>query len=70
MQNRFKRASNFILLIVPRRYFFGWFLFYEFNALLLASYAHVCFHIFSKVWVTEWPPFGKMAAHSAYNIFS
>ena len=30
----------------------------------------VCFHIFSYVWVTEWPPIGKIAAHSAYDMFS
>ena len=30
----------------------------------------MCFHIFSLVWVAEWPPIGKMAAHSAYNMFS
>ena len=35
---------------------------------LLAPY--VCFHIFSYIWVAEWPPIGKMAAHSAYNMFS
>ena len=23
-----------------------------------------------SVWVAEWPPIGKVAAHSAYNIFS
>ena len=34
---------------------------------LLAPY--VCFHIFSKVKVTEWPPIGKIAAHSAYDMF-
>ena len=34
---------------------------------LLAPY--VCFHIFSYVKVTEWPPIGKIAAHSAYNMF-
>ena len=34
---------------------------------LLAPY--VCFHIFSKVKVTEWPPIGKIAAHSAYDCF-
>ena len=33
---------------------------------LLAPY--VCFHIW--VWVTEWPPIGKTAAHSAYDMFS
>ena len=35
---------------------------------LLAPYA--CFHIFSHVSVTEWPPIGKIAAHSAYDMFS
>ena len=33
---------------------------------LLAPY--VCFHILVKV--TEWPPIGKIAAHSAYEMFS
>ena len=28
----------------------------------------VCFYIFVKV--TEWPPTGKIAAHSAYDMFS
>ena len=36
--------------------------------MLLAPYA--CLHIFSKVKVTEWPPIGKIAAHSAYEMFS
>ena len=36
--------------------------------MLLAPY--VCFHIFSLVKVTEWPPIGKIAAHSAYETFS
>ena len=36
--------------------------------MLLAPYA--CYHIFSKVYVTEWPPNGKIAAHSAYEMFS
>ena len=36
--------------------------------MLLAPY--VCFHIFSEVKVTEWPPVGKIAAHSAYELFS
>ena len=31
--------------------------------------AYVCSHIFSYVWVTEWPPIGKIAAHSAYDMF-
>ena len=35
--------------------------------MLLAPY--VCFHIFSQVKVTEWPPIGKIAAHSAYDVF-
>ena len=34
---------------------------------LLAPY--VCFHIFNKVKVTEWPPIRKIAAHSAYDMF-
>ena len=36
--------------------------------MLLAPY--VCVHIFSKVKVTEWPSIGKIAAHSAYEMFS
>ena len=36
--------------------------------MLLAPY--VCLHIFSYVKVTEWPPIGKIAAHSAYEMFS
>ena len=32
---------------------------------LLAPY--VCFHILVKV--TGWPPIGKIAAHSAYEMF-
>ena len=36
--------------------------------MLLAPY--VFFHIFSSVKVLEWPPIGKIAAHSAYEIFS
>ena len=36
--------------------------------MLLAPY--VCLHIFSKVQVTEWPPIGKIAAHSIYEVFS
>ena len=35
---------------------------------LLAPY--LCFHNFSWVWVTEWPPIGKIAAHLAYDMFS
>ena len=29
----------------------------------------VCFHIFGWVKVTEWPPVGKIAAHSACDMF-
>ena len=36
--------------------------------MLLASY--VCFYSFSYVYVTDWPPIGKIAAHSAYDVFS
>ena len=36
--------------------------------MLLVPY--VCLHIFSQVKVTEWPPIGKIAAHSAYEMFS
>ena len=60
-----------MLLIVPRRYFCGgsfcvmsWCLNFF---VLLAPY--VCFHIFNLVKVTEWPPIGKIAAHSAYDKF-
>ena len=35
---------------------------------LLAPY--VCYHILSQVKVTEWPPNWKIAAHSAYDMFS
>ena len=31
---------------------------------------YVRFHIFSAVRVTEWPPIGGIAAHSAYDMFS
>ena len=60
-----------MLLIVPRRYFCGgsfcfmsWCL--NFFVLLVP---YVCFHIFNQVKVTEWPPIGKIAAHSAYDMF-
>ena len=35
--------------------------------MLLAPY--VCFRIFGWVGVTEWPPVGRMAAHSACGVF-
>ena len=31
---------------------------------------NVRFHIFVQVRITEWPPIGKKAAHSAYYMFS
>ena len=34
---------------------------------LLAPY--VCFHSVGLVKLTEWPPIGKIAAHSAYDMF-
>ena len=33
--------------------------------LIFVLLAHVCYHI-----LTEWPPIGKVAAHSAYDMFS
>ena len=30
---------------------------------------YVCFHIFSFKKLTEWPPIGKIAAHSACGMF-
>ena len=35
-----------------------------------AAGASYMFTYFSRVWVTEWPPIGKIAAHSAYDMFS
>ena len=40
---------------------------YLFFFVLLAPF--VCFYIFNLVKVTEWPPIGKIAAHSAYDMF-
>ena len=31
---------------------------------------YLLFHIYNYVKVTEWPPIGKIAAHSAYDMFS
>ena len=53
MKNRFKRASNFVLLIVPRRYFCGVFsLFYVlvFKIFVLLA-PNACFHI--VIWLFE-----------------
>ena len=48
------------------RWFFLFFVLVFQIFVLLAPY--VCFHILVKV--IEWPPFGKIAAHSAYEMFS
>ena len=35
------------------------------------TFHFTCVHIISSsVWVTEWPPFGKKAAHSVDHMFS
>ena len=69
--NIFGPASGFVLLVVPGRCFCGgsfcfmsWCL--KFFVLLAPC---VCFRIFGWVGVTEWPPIGKIAAHSAYDMF-
>ena len=60
--------ANFRCLLVP---FFLWcfFLFYVlvFNTFVLLA-LYVCFHILVNL--TDWPPIGKIAAHSAYEMFS
>ena len=43
------------------------FLIAPFPDLCLLVLFYVCFHILIKV--TEWPPIGKIAAHSAYDMF-
>ena len=59
-----------MLLIVPSRYFCsGSFCFMSWCLIFVLLAPYVCFHIFSKVKVTEWPPIGKIAAHSAYDMF-
>ena len=60
-----------MLLIVPGRYFCGGsfcFMSWCLNIFVLLA-PYVCFHVFSWVGVTEWPPIGKIAAHSAYDVF-
>ena len=50
MKNRFKPASNFMLLIVPRRYFCGGsfcFMYWCLNFFVLLA-PYVCFHILVK----------------------
>ena len=47
--------------------------FWSGNLFLIAPFPDLCllvpFHIFNQVKVTEWPPIGKIAAHSAYDMF-
>ena len=70
MKNRFKPASNCVLLIVPSRYFCGGsFCFMSWCLKFLCCWRLMCVFII-LVKVTEWPPIGKIAAHSAYEIFS
>ena len=38
--------------------------------LVYALAPYVCFQLFSEVEVNEWPTIGKIAAHSAYGVFS
>ena len=45
------------------------FLIAPFPDLCLLVLSYVCFHIFSEVKVTEWPPIWKIAAHWAYERF-
>ena len=55
-----KKLVNFILLIVPRRYFCcgaNYFVFWSRLFVLFEPY--VRFHIFSSVGVTEWQPIGE-----------
>ena len=59
--NRFKPAINFILLIVPRRYFCCGsicFMFWCYIFLCCKNLMHV-FTIISEVRETEWPALGK-----------
>ena len=60
MQNLFKPLSNFILLIVPTRYFCrgsNCFVFWSRVFVLFEPY--VRFYIVSSVGVTKWPPIGE-----------
>ena len=38
--------------------------------MLFEPYMYVCFHIFSSVGVTDWPPIGGIAAHLANDMSS
>ena len=47
--------------------------FFTFNHFILSNMCCLClmcFFIFLVVWVTEWLPFGKIAALLAYEMFS
>ena len=55
-----------MLLIVPRRYFCdGSFCFLSWCLKFFCAVGALCFHI-----VNGWPPIGKIAAYSAYDMFS
>ena len=61
-----------MLLIVPSRYFCGGsfrFMSWCLKKIFVLLAPCVCFHIFGWVKVAEWPPIGKIAAHSAYDVF-
>ena len=59
-----------MLLIVPSRYFCGGsFCFMYWCLKFLCCWRLMCVFIF-LVKVTEWPPIGKIDAHSAYEMFS
>ena len=51
-----------MLLIVPSRYFCG-------GSFCFVSWCKKIFVLLAPVKVTEWPPVGKIAAHSAYDMF-
>ena len=54
------KPSNFILLIVPRRYLCcGSNCFVIWSRMFVLFEPYVRFHIFSSVRVTEWPPIGE-----------
>ena len=70
MWNRFKPASNCVLLTVPSRYSCGGsFCFMSWCLNFWCCWRLMCVFIF-LVKVTEWPPIGKITAHSAYEMFS
>ena len=52
-------VGNFILLIVPRRYFCCGFICFMFWSRIFVMFEPLRFRIFVLVPVTEWPPIGK-----------